>query len=86
MSDLNEYDMTAIAWAIRILNEAGLDVEKASQAKQADHGVSFKLDCHAPTRSQFLMPQLEGVKAAAIEAPEFDMAGDPVEDTGEDHD
>lgn len=86
MGDLTERDMTAIASAIRILNEAGLDVEKANHATQSETGVSFTLDCHASTRSQFLMPQLEAVKSAAIAAPEFDMAGDPVEETGEDHD
>lgn len=79
MSDLSEVDMEAVGAAVRILNEAGFDVEKANHAKSEEHGVSFKLKCHAPTRSQFFGPQLEAVKEEAIEAPEFDMGGNPVE-------
>lgn len=79
MTDLTETDATAIAWAIRILNEAGLQVEKADDAQTYEHGVEFKLDCRVPTRTNWAMDQLADVKNAAIAAPEYGMDGEMVE-------
>lgn len=78
MTDLTEADATAIAWAIRILNEAGFEVSKTNHAQRYEQGVEFKLVCKAPTRSMGTMDQIEGVKTAAMEAPAYGMDGDPI--------
>lgn len=78
MTELTETDATAVAWAIRILNEAGLEVSKANHAQRFQHGVEFKLQCRASTRANGKMDQLEGVKNAAMEAPTYGLDGEPI--------
>lgn len=78
-SGLSEGDGQAISDAIRILNEAGYTVEKVGSGSRAEGGVSFRLDVQAHTRSRPLNQQRDAVKKAAIEAPEFDMAGKVVD-------
>lgn len=82
MGSLDESDATAIAWAIRILNEAGYSVEQADKAKTSDNGVSFRLDCEAPTKVRSFRPRAEQAKTAVMETPEIGMNGDVVEGDG----
>lgn len=80
MSGLSDTDTDAISTAVAILNEAGYRVEGVSHGKREHHGATFDLEVLAPTRTQRFEPQSEAVKRAAIDAPEFDMNGQPVEE------
>lgn len=84
MSELSERDMEAVATAVRILREAGYQIEKSKSAKSTDNGVAFKLECVAGTKSTRFPNQSEAVKTAAIEAPEFDYGGNLVEEVSDD--
>lgn len=79
MSELTEVDAAAIGTAIRILNEAGYQVEQINKGESMSAGVSFRLDVEAPTRRVWFEPQSQGVKDAALEAQEYGMGGQPVE-------
>lgn len=81
MTDLSERDADAQGAAIRILSEAGFSIDGVSEVQSYDNqGVEFTMTVRAPTRSSFFEPQSEAVKAAAEEAPEFDMMGEVVEE------
>jgi len=79
VSNLTERDGEAISRAIKILSEAGYRVSTVGKGAQENHGVSFRLEVHAPSRQRSFEPQSEEVRAAAIEAPEFNMGGNRVE-------
>lgn len=83
MGSISESDMTAVAWAVRILNEAGYSVEQAGKAKSSDNGVSFRLDCEAPTRAASFQARAEAAKTAVMETPEVDFHGNLQEDDDE---
>lgn len=83
MSGVSERDADAISRAIRILSEAGYRVERVGEAEEGNNGgVDFTLDVEAPSRSRWFEPQSEDVRAAAIDADEYDMGGNRVEDDG----
>lgn len=77
-SGLGENDGQAVARAIRILTEAGYSVERSGNASRRHSGVEFELTIQAPTRMAWFQDQSEAVKQAAIDAPEFNMAGQEV--------
>lgn len=60
---------------VRILTEAGVDVRKVNYEKPNENGVKCKLEVAVPIHVPAVPPQLEAVKDAAIEAPEFGMGG-----------
>lgn len=80
MGDLSESDVVAIADAVRILDEAGFNVETIGQGSSYQNGVEFTLDVQAPTRTRFFRPTCIEAKTAVIDAPEFDMNGNPVDE------
>lgn len=86
MTSLGEGDAVAIADAIRILSEAGYRVDTIGQGSTYENGVEFTLDVQAPTRARFFDPTRREAKAAVIDAPEFDMHGQVVDQDETDDD
>lgn len=84
MSGLSETDMGAIAAAVRILNEAGYVVEKTNHTKPGDQGIEFKLQCAVDVRTPGTWDQIQAVKGAAMDAPEFDMGGNEIDEMPDD--
>lgn len=81
MSDLRESDQQAVGDVVRILNEAGVDVEKTNHLEtNGEGGITFKLHCKLTTRYSRFTKQLALVKQAAIEAPEIGLDGQEVDD------
>lgn len=79
MSKLKDFDMEAVATAVRILSEAGYNVTESSKSKSKDNGVQFELEIYAPTRTRFFSKQSSAVKDASIDAPEFGLGGKEVD-------
>lgn len=80
MTDLTERHQDAVGDVVRILDEAGVDVRKVNHQQRTESGVGFKLDVDVAISSPAVQGELEAVKEAAIEAPEFDMGGNPIEE------
>lgn len=77
MSDVTEADQDAIGDVVRILNEAGVDVQKTNHVQtDGEGGVTFKLQCRVRTRYSQPLKQLEAVREAAVDAPEIGMDGE----------
>lgn len=73
MSDLTETDAEAIGTAIRILSEAGYEVEQVNEGTKANGRVSFTLSIKAATAYQHFREQAKIVKKAATDIPDAHM-------------
>lgn len=84
MTDLTESDAHAQGTAIRILSEAGFHIDGVSEVEKYDNGagVEFTMTVRAPTTAPFFAPQSQAVKEAAMEAAEFGLGGQEVENDG----
>lgn len=81
MTELTETDHDAIGDVVRILTEAGVDVQKTNHVQtDGEGGVTFKLHCRVQTRYARPMEQLSTIKGAAMNAPEIGMDGEEIEE------
>lgn len=75
---LGERDGHAISKAIRILSDAGFDVEQLGDGAPAEGGVVFELKVRGRSRYDSFWRNVEQAQAALDETPELDFQGEPV--------